>query len=313
MFNHLFGGAELYGAPHISNRKGRDVHHIHKVSLEDLYMGKTSKLALQKSVICPGCKGFGGREGAVHRCTGCDGRGVVFRLRQVAPHMAQQASSKCDLCDGEGEVFADRCNICQGRRTVSERKILEVHIDKGMRNGQKIVFRNEGDQQPGVTPGDVVIVLEEKPHERLKREAMDLVTEMDIELSEALCGFMRVFTHLDGRQLLVTSSPGVVVHEGMVRCIYGEGMPLYRNPEEKGRLLIRFHVNFPRDHFTSPEGLALLAQLLPPPRPPPANCEGLEQVELSTTDTNGQNGYAKPRPPHEAPQFVPDPNQCRSQ
>lgn len=46
-----------------------------------------------------------------------------------------------------------------------DRKILEVHVDKGMTDGQKIVFSGEGDQEPELEPGDLVIVLDEKEHE----------------------------------------------------------------------------------------------------------------------------------------------------
>lgn len=44
------------------------------------------------------------------------------------------------------------------------RKILEVHVDKGMKDGQKIVFSGEGDHEPDLEPGDIVIVLYEKEH-----------------------------------------------------------------------------------------------------------------------------------------------------
>lgn len=48
---------------------------------------------------------------------------------------------------------------------VKEVKILEVHVDKGMRHGQKITFGGEADQAPGIEPGDIVLVLQEKDHE----------------------------------------------------------------------------------------------------------------------------------------------------
>lgn len=61
-----------------------------------------------------------------------------------------------------GEVIneRDRCQACVGRKVIQQTKILEVHVDKGMRDDQRITFRGEGDQMPGVEPGDVIIVLQ---------------------------------------------------------------------------------------------------------------------------------------------------------
>ena len=72
----------------------------------------------------------------------------------------------------------DRCKHCQGRKTVKERKILEVHIVKGMKDGQKITFSGEGDQEPGIEPGDVIIVLDEKNHPVFKRSDIDLYMQL---------------------------------------------------------------------------------------------------------------------------------------
>lgn len=47
-------------------------------------------------------------------------------------------------------------------QVVTERKVLEVHITKGMRNGQKITFHGEADEAPGVVPGDIIFIVEEK-------------------------------------------------------------------------------------------------------------------------------------------------------
>ena len=52
-----------------------------------------------------------------------------------------------------------------GIQVIRERKVLEVHVDKGMQDGQKIMFSGEGDQEPGLEPGDIVIVLDEKEHQ----------------------------------------------------------------------------------------------------------------------------------------------------
>ena len=39
-----------------------------------------------------------------------------------------------------------------------------MQVDKGMEDGQKITFGSEGDQEPGMEPGDIIIVLDEKEH-----------------------------------------------------------------------------------------------------------------------------------------------------
>ena len=126
-----------------------------------------------------------------------------------------------------------------------ERKILEVAVDKGMEDGQKITFSGEGDQEPGLEPGDIIIVLDEKQHQVFNRNGIDLIMKMDISLTEALCGFKKTIETLDQRTLVIQTIPGEVIKNGVLKAIYGEGMPTYRNPFEKGKLIIQFTVDFP--------------------------------------------------------------------
>ena len=101
-------------------------------------------------------------------------------LRQFGPGMVQQVQRHCDSCGGSGQSIKDkdRCKTCNGKKVMPERKVLEVHIDKGMEDGQRITFNGEADQQPGLPPGDIVIVLEEKEHPLFKRRGNDLLMEM---------------------------------------------------------------------------------------------------------------------------------------
>lgn len=105
----------------------------------------------------------------------------------------------------------DRCKTCNGKKINSERKVLEVHIDKGMKSGQQIKFAGESDQSPGVEPGDVVIVLEEKEHARFQRKGDDLFCEAEVDLLTALGGGEFLVQHLDERYLHVTIVPGEVI------------------------------------------------------------------------------------------------------
>lgn len=68
--------------------------------------------------------------------------------------------------------------------------------------------------QPDTVTGDIVFVLQQKEHPKFKRKGDDLFVEHTLSLTEALCGFQFVITHLDGRQLLIKSQPGEVVKPG---------------------------------------------------------------------------------------------------
>jgi DnaJ family protein A protein 2 len=214
----LFGGAGGFfggGGRSSGPRKTKDLVHRVGITLEELYKGKTTKLALTRNVVCAKCKGRGGKEGANRSCLTCSGRGIKITLRQMGP-MIQQIQSTCDECNGTGEVIQakDRCSNCKGKKVMPEKKLLEVHIDKGMKGGQTIHFRGESDQSPGAEPGDVVIVVDEKSHDRFRRQDNDLFTDIEIDLLTALGGGQYAIRHLDDRALVVNFEPGVVVKHG---------------------------------------------------------------------------------------------------
>ncbi|KAI8085074.1 ATPase GET3 [Halteromyces radiatus] len=274
LFSQLFGGG-LFGGGGGGRgrpsgpRRGKDMVHQLKVSLEDLYKGKTTKLALQKHVLCAKCEGRGGKEGSVATCKTCNGQGVRLIMRQMGP-MIQQIQQPCNDCGGQGETIdpKDRCTECQGRKILNERKILEVHIDKGMRDGQKITFSGEGDQAPNVVPGDIIIALDEKPHPAFKRKGDDLFYDAKIDLLTALAGGQFAIPHLDERILLVTVLPGEAIHPDMVKVIPNEGMPTYRH-HNHGNLFIKFTIEFPPNNWTDPDTIAKLESVLPPRQPLP--------------------------------------------
>ncbi|GMF68862.1 unnamed protein product [Aspergillus oryzae] len=281
-FGGMFGGGMREQGP----KKARTIHHVHKVNLEDIYRGKVSKLALQKSVICPGCDGRGGKEGAVKSCGGCNGTGMKTMMRQMGP-MIQRFQTVCPDCSGEGETIRerDRCKRCNGKKTVVERKVLHVHVDKGVRNGHKIEFRGEGDQMPGVLPGDVVFEIEQKPHPRFQRKEDDLFYHAEIDLLTALAGGTINIEHLDDRWLTVNIAPGEVVTPGAIKVIKGQGMPSFRH-HDFGNLYIQFDVKFPeKDQLNN---LNLLEQVLPPrmEQPQPPTDSMVEDFELEDIDSS---------------------------
>jgi len=230
IFSAFFGGG---GRRERGPRKGEDLVHPIQVDLEGLYNGKTVKLSLTRDIICTACKGSGSKNpDANTTCQSCEGNGVKMVIRQIAPGMIQQMQMKCPDCDGSGTSVKpkDRCTQCSGKKVCSDKKVLEVQIDKGMKNNQKITFPGEADQKPGIQPGDVVFVIQQKEHKTFKRKNDDLLIQQKIPLVEALCGTNFIVNHLDGRKLVVKTSPGELVRPGDVKTIDDEGMPMHKNP-----------------------------------------------------------------------------------
>ena len=135
---------------------------------------------------------------------------MQVRVQQLGPGMMQQIQTVCGECQGQGERIDPklRCKKCNGRKVNRERKILEVNVDKGMEDGQKITFSSEGDQEPGLEPGDIIIVLDEKEHPLFKRNGIDLILKMSVNITEALCGMKKTITTLDNRTLIIQTIPG---------------------------------------------------------------------------------------------------------
>lgn len=294
LFAQFFGGGSAFGGMFgggmrdTGPKKARTIHHVHKVSLEDIYRGKVSKLALQKSVICPVCEGRGGKEGAVKTCSGCNGAGMKTMMRQMGP-MIQRFQTICPDCQGEGETIRerDRCKRCIGKKTVVERKVLHVHVDRGVKSGHKIEFRGEGDQMPGVLAGDVVFEIEQKPHARFQRKDDDLFYHAEIDLLTALGGGQIYIEHLDDRWLTVNIYPGEPITPGAIKVIKGQGMPSFRH-HDFGNLYIQFDVKFPDK--TQLQNIELLDKVLPPrmqQKLPPADGM-IEDFDLEEVDPRHQ-------------------------
>ena len=80
---------------------------------------------------------------------------------------------------------------------------MTIEVQKGWREGTKITFTGEGDEQVGMNTGDVVFLLKEKPHPLFKRNKNDLIFTAKISLVEALTGTTVQVPTLDGRKISV--------------------------------------------------------------------------------------------------------------
>ena len=104
------------------------VHKL-KCTLEQLYNGKTFKLAVQRQVMA-------NPDQEPEICSTCNGQGAVLQTRQLGRGMIQQVQTTCPACNG----------LRYNTEMKSEKKVLEVIIEKGMSDGAAIRFAGESDQ-----------------------------------------------------------------------------------------------------------------------------------------------------------------------
>lgn len=238
------GGARRQKPTHTPN-----MEHVLPITLEELYSGAHRKLEFTQRIVCPTCNGNGTpKVGLDTTCATCKGTGIEVKVRKIGPGIVQQMQAQCTTCNGEGINIPkkDRCTTCDGKMVISQPKRLDVHIKPGMQSEERIYFRKEAHQSPGVIPGDVILILSETPHPVFIRKGHDLYMNHSISLIEAMGGFSIPIETPDKRKIRITvDSSSTIITNGDVKVIKGEGMPYLSQPSQKGNLYIKFNVISP--------------------------------------------------------------------
>uniref|UniRef100_A0A6B2L5I3 J domain-containing protein n=1 Tax=Arcella intermedia TaxID=1963864 RepID=A0A6B2L5I3_9EUKA len=317
-FNFQGGGGDDFfpggGRPR-GQRRTKDIVMELPLTLEELYNGCTKKKEITKTATCDKCEGKGhaGNSKKKFTCSECRGTGMRVVVRQIGPGMITRQQIRCDECGGEGESIPpkDRCKGCAGEKIVQIKKTLTLDVERGMREGEKMVFSGESHQAPGVTPGDVVFIVKEKQHATFQRDGIHLFIEKEIPLVNALTGIQFFVKHLDDRQILIQTSPGDIINPNDSREVRNEGMPIHKRPYEHGNLYIKFKVQFPTS--LTPDQLSSLKKCFPHFVKPPPNKENVPAVNMAPVDKDTMNdkgyddrGYnAYDESDEEEPQGVP--------
>ncbi|KAI3668309.1 hypothetical protein L6452_43386 [Arctium lappa] len=216
IFKSFFGGG---GDQEEEERvaKGDDVIVDLDATLEDLYMGGSLKVWREKNILKPAP---GKRR--------CNCRNEVYH-RQIGPGMFQQMTEQV-------------CEQCPNVKYEREGNFITVDIEKGMQDGQEVVFYEEGEPIIDGEAGDLKFRIRTATHDRFRREGSNLHTTATITLAQALVGFEKTVTHLD--EHLVDIGTKGITKPKEVRKFKGEGMPLHFS-NKKGDLYVTFEVLFP--------------------------------------------------------------------
>lgn len=240
MFSNFFGG----GRHQEQTRRGPTMMSEIEVTLADMYTGKDVDFMIKKRILCDHCRGTGAASDSdVRKCTGCDGMGVKLVRQQVFPGMFAQTQSTCNECGGRGTVIVNKCPHCHGEKVIDHTAHYTLEVTAGMPEGHEVVFEGEGDESPDWEPGDVVLrVRSSKVRGGWRRKETSLYWRETIGVEEALLGFERNITHLDGHTVQLKRAG--VTQPGFVQTISGEGMPVFEGTGH-GDLYVEYNVVLP--------------------------------------------------------------------
>jgi len=241
-FGFSFGGGNPFGGGFQRNDDKENVVEKLEVTLEQIYKEESVNLKYNQKVVCVPCNGNGSNDGKKISCSDCGGKGIKIRIMRMGP-MQQQAVSPCNSCGGRGTSIPDasKCSSCAASGYITKEKTIAIPIKKGFGNGLKMQLEGKGHHLKG-NKSDLIVIINELEHPVFKRRGADLLVDVELKLYQALFGFDKVLTHLDGRKLHLHHTGKT--NYGTIRRISGEGMLDLRS-KQNGDLIIKFTVDLP--------------------------------------------------------------------
>ncbi|AIO01232.1 chaperone protein DNAj, putative [Leishmania panamensis] len=240
--------AQLFGMRTDNGLRGPDMELEAKVDLAKLFTGGQDILRINKRRVCQACKGSGAdATAAVVQCRQCGGQGVLRQRIQLAPGMIQEVHQRCTSCGGAGRRPERVCPVCRGRKVMQGSSTIVLELEPGMTENSVLKFEMEAEESPDRLPGDVVVRVHTHPHPVFsrRRNQLDLDTSLTLTLKEALVGFDRNITHLDGEEQVRVYRRDTVSPYGTVLRLQGKGMPKLHVPSERGDLYVRLQYDLP--------------------------------------------------------------------
>jgi len=248
-FGDIFGGAFGGSFGGGGGQRRRRVNHGTnlrvkvRLTLEEIATGVEKKIKVNKYVACTVCQGSGAEGGSSYTsCPTCHGTGQVTRVTNT--FLGQmQTSSTCPTCGGEGQTITHKCPSCAGNGIVKGEEVISLNIPAGVSEGIQLSVSGKGNAAArGGVPGDLIVVIEEAPHEDLMRDGNNLLYDLYISFPDASLGTSVDIPTLEGKARIKIESG---TQGGKILRLKGKGIPSL-NSYGRGDLLVNINVWTPR-------------------------------------------------------------------
>jgi len=241
IFGEFFGGGRRgarSGGGRPRGERGSNLRIRVKLTLEEVATGVNKKIKVRKQVPCGTCQGSGARDqSSVETCSACRGSGMVNRVTQT-PFGMMQTAVQCPTCNGSGTIVKSPCNVCKGDGRVFGEETIEVDIPAGVHDGIQLSMAGKGNAgAKGGAPGDLIINIEEMPHEEFTRDGSNIMHELFISISDAALGVKAEVPTLDGRARITVPAG---TQSGKIFRLKDKGLPALQSYQRGDQLI---HVN----------------------------------------------------------------------
>lgn len=267
-FESFFGGGGQRSGRRVA--KGSNLRIKVKLTLSEIAKGAEKKIKVNKKVVCSTCDGAGAKDkSSFNTCRTCGGTGAVRRVTNTILGQ-MQTTSTCPTCNGEGVEISAKCTACHGDGLMRGEETISINIPAGVSEGMQLSMSGKGNAAPrGGIPGDLIILIEELPHETLKRDGTNVIYDLYINFVDAALGTTAEIPTIDGKAKIKIESG---TQGGKILRLKGKGVPEV-NSYHKGDQLVYVNVWTPK--AVSSEEKELLERLRSSPnfKPQPGRNE----------------------------------------
>ena len=214
--------------------------------LNEIRMGSLKRVELDLIEKCDTCDGHGVKDPKMDiiECVSCGGSGMITHA--MTPFL--MAQMMCPSCQGKGSTVRapERiCASCNGKRTRSVKRSIDVRVPPGVRNDYIYTLSNHGSYQLDADRRcDVHLRFKHKlPQDyEIDPSTGDVHLKLNIELADVLCGFNSTL-NLYGESVEV----GRAKYQSPVEedRIVGMGVPKTLASKTMGDLVIHYNVVYP--------------------------------------------------------------------
>ena len=244
-FFNGFGGQSPQGGrtQRRGPQQGDDLRYDLNIDFKDAIFGQQREINIPHLETCEVCRGTGAKPGTgPTNCTTCGGSGQVRRATRT-PFGNFTQVAECPTCNGSGQIIADPCTSCGGNGVKQVRKKLRINIPAGVDSGTKLRVSGEGNVGlKGGPPGDLYVFIKVKSDPNLKREGINIYSEISVSYLQAILGDTVDIITVDGKVNLKIPSG---TQPNSTLSLENKGVPRLGNPVARGNHQVLVKVKLP--------------------------------------------------------------------